>query len=176
MAGSSDVRNIKLGVCRVMFGGVDLGYTKGGVDVSITTETHEVNVDQYGDTPVNDFITSRRVQVTVPLAETTLENAIQIMPGASLVVDLEDTSKRRIEVPTASGTSMLDIAKELVLHPVTNETWEREDDFVLYRCATSGTVEFSYKHDEEKIFPVTFKGYTDDRGRLFAMGDITATA
>lgn len=64
MAGVYDTKNIKLGVCRVSFGGVDLGYTKGGVDVSITTDTHEVNVDQYGDAPVNDIITSRRVEVT----------------------------------------------------------------------------------------------------------------
>lgn len=176
MAGVYDTKNIKLGVCRVSFGGVDLGYTKGGVDVSITTDTHEVNVDQYGDAPVNDIITSRRVEVTVPLAETTLENAISIMPGAYLVTDKEDATKRRIEVTTSIGTSLIDIAQELVLHPVTNESWEREDDFVLYKCATSGSIEFSYKHDEEKIYPVKFKGYTDDRGRLFAMGDITATA
>lgn len=176
MTGVYDTKNIKLGVCRVSFGGVDLGYTKGGVDVSIVTDTHEVNVDQYGDAPVNEIITSRRVEVTVPLAETTLDNAISIMPGATLVTDKEDATKRRIEVPTCIGTSLIDIAQELVLHPVTNESWEREDDFVLYKSVTAGSVDFSYKHDEEKIYTVKFKGYTDDRGRLFAMGDITATA
>ncbi|EGT88588.1 hypothetical protein ABNIH1_18950, partial [Acinetobacter baumannii ABNIH1] len=35
---ASDVKNVKLGVCKIMFDGVDLGFTKGGVDVTVSTE------------------------------------------------------------------------------------------------------------------------------------------
>lgn len=85
MAGNTS--NVKLGVCKVLYKGRDLGLTKGGVDVEVTTGTHPVNVDQYGETIVNEFITKREVKVTIPLAETTAENLIAIMPGAAYVTD-----------------------------------------------------------------------------------------
>lgn len=82
---TSDTRNVKLGVCKVYLGGIDLGYTKGGVEVSVTTETHKVQIDQFGITPINENIMGREVRVKCPLAETTLQNMVNIMPGASLV-------------------------------------------------------------------------------------------
>lgn len=82
---ASTTRNVKLGVCQVFLKGLDLGYTKGGVEVSVTTETHEVNVDQYGNTAVNELIMGRDLKVKVPMAETTLENLVAVMPGTTLV-------------------------------------------------------------------------------------------
>jgi len=82
---ASNTENVKLGVCRVVFNGNDLGYTKGGVEVMVTTETHKVEVDQFGRSEINEYIMGRTVKVTVPLAETTLENLTRIMPGATLV-------------------------------------------------------------------------------------------
>ncbi|NQZ53218.1 MAG: hypothetical protein HRT93_03080 [Piscirickettsiaceae bacterium] len=77
--------NVKLGVCDVTLGGVNLGYTKGGVSVEVTTDTHKVTVDQFGESEVNEYIMKRSVKVSVPMAETTLENLVKIMPGATLV-------------------------------------------------------------------------------------------
>lgn len=81
---ASSTRNVKLGVCSVTWDGVDLGYTKGGVEVTIATTTHEVKVDQFGDTPIDDYIMGRTCKAKVPLAETTLQNLARIMPGAVL--------------------------------------------------------------------------------------------
>lgn len=81
----SDTQNVKLGVCKVIYDGVDLGYTKGGVEVGVATETHKVEVDQFGKTAVNELIMARNVSAKVPLAETTLDNLVRIMPGATLV-------------------------------------------------------------------------------------------
>lgn len=83
----SDTANVKLGVCKITFGGVDLGYTKGGVEVEVTTDTHPVTVDQFGESIVNEYITKRDIKVKAPLAETTLDNLVNIMPGATLVSD-----------------------------------------------------------------------------------------
>lgn len=80
----SSTKNVKLGVCSVTFGGVDLGYTKGGVEVTIATTTHEVQVDQYGNTPIDDVIIGRTCKAKVPLAETSVANLARIMPGAVL--------------------------------------------------------------------------------------------
>ena len=82
---ASDTRNVKLGVCKLYYDGIDLGYTKGGVEVQVTTETYKVEVDQFGKSPINELIMSRAVTVKAPLAETTLHNLVRIMPGATLV-------------------------------------------------------------------------------------------
>lgn len=81
---ASSTKNVKLGVCRVFFAGVDLGYTQGGVEVTVKSDTHKVNIDQFGKTTVNETILSRDVMAKVPLAETTLENLVAIMPGSSI--------------------------------------------------------------------------------------------
>jgi hypothetical protein len=83
----SNTQNVKLGVCQVFFNGVDLGYTQGGVEVSVATETHKVNVDQFGKTSINEYIMGREATVKVPLAETTLDNLVATMPGATLLTD-----------------------------------------------------------------------------------------
>ncbi len=83
----SNTNNVKLGVCKVIYDGVDLGYTKGGVEVDVSTDTHPMTVDQFGESLINEYITKRDVKVKVPLAETTLENMVSVMPGATLVSD-----------------------------------------------------------------------------------------
>lgn len=80
----SNTQNVKLGVCNVYLDGVDLGYTQGGVSVEVSTDTHPVMVDQFGESEINEYIMKRSVKVSVPMAETTLENLVRIMPGASL--------------------------------------------------------------------------------------------
>lgn len=81
---ASNTKNVKLGVCKAIFGGYDLGYTKGGVDVTVKTDTHKVNVDQFGKTAINEYIMGRECTAKVPMAETTVENMVAIMPGATL--------------------------------------------------------------------------------------------
>lgn len=81
---ASSTKNVKLGVCKVFFDGLDLGLTQGGVDVTVKTDTHKVNVDQFGKTSINEIIMGRDVMAKVPLAETTIENMVTIMPGSTL--------------------------------------------------------------------------------------------
>lgn len=172
----SNTQNVKLGVCRVTFGGTDLGFTKGGVEVSVETQTHEVTVDQMGDTPINEYITSRSCTVTVPLAETTLENLVKVMPGATLVTDTQETSKKYVTVPTATGQSLLKVAQVLILHPIANADNDKSDDFTVMRAATAGAMSYSYKLDDERIFSCEFKAYADEDGNLFKVGDTSAVA
>lgn len=172
----SNTQNVKLGVCRVTFGGTDLGFTKGGVEVSVETQTHEVTVDQMGDTPINEYITSRSCTVTVPLAETTLENLVKVMPGATLVTDTQETTKKYVTVPTATGQSLLKVAQVLILHPIANAENDKSDDFTVMRAATAGAMSYSYKLDDERIFSCEFKAYADEDGNLFKVGDTSAVS
>ena len=100
---ASNTNNVKLGVCKAFFNGVDLGYTKGGVEVSVKTDTHKVNIDQFGKTSINEYIMGREVNAKVPMAETTLENMVMIMPGATLTQAGGTTASGTITFATAAS-------------------------------------------------------------------------
>ncbi|UIN38284.1 hypothetical protein [Methylobacterium oryzae] len=169
---ASDTKNVKMGVCAVFFGDEDLGYTKGGVSVEVTTDTHEVEIDQFGKSPIDEVIMGRTVTAKVPLAETTIENMVKIMPGAVIVTDKDDPTKKKVVIPNGVGTSLLKIAKELRFHPKSNAATDTSDDFVIPLAATAGGLQFAYELENERIYNCTFKGYPDPKdGTLFYVGD-----
>lgn len=171
---ASDTKNVKFGVCNVKYNDIDLGYTKGGVEVTVETNTHEVTVDQFGETPINESIMGRRITIKVPLAETTVENLIKIMPGARLEKDAVDETKTVVVVPSGVGVNLLDSAKKLVLHPKNLDADDHSEDLVVPCAATPGGMTFSYKVDDERLFDIEFKGYPDADGNLFYYGDTSA--
>lgn len=173
----SDTKNVKLGVCKVTYDGVDLGYTKGGVEVSVTTETHRTEVDQFGKSPISETIMGRDCKVKVPLAETTLDNLIAIMPGATLVTDGADPLKKRVDVTNGIGYNLLDNAKILILHPQALADNDYSQDFNIPLAATPGALTFAYKLDDERIFNTEFSAYPNAATkRLFSVGDLLASA
>lgn len=173
---SSDIKNVKLGVCQVIWNGIDLGYTKGGVDVTVKTDTHKVLIDQFGKTPINEYVMGRECTVKAPLAETTTDNMLQVMPGAFKVIDGSDPNKIRVEVPSGVGVNLLDYAYPLILRPVGKAKGDRNDDFVLHRTATPGSLSFSFKLEDERVFSTEFSGYPDTTGSVFSVGDFWANA
>ncbi len=170
----SSTQNVKVGVCTVDFGGTNLGFTKGGVSVSVTTETYSVTVDQFGDTAISEIITGRTVTVSTPLAETTLENLVQVMPGATLI---GTGASKKVEVVDAVSTDLLSISDKLTLHPQALAETDKSEDFVIPYASTPGQIEFAYELNSERVFNCEWKGYPDPTSRiLFIFGDETATA
>lgn len=168
--------NVKLGVCSVTYNSIDLGLTKGGVEVDVSTETHEVIVDQFGNAPVNEYVIARKVTIKVPLAETTLINLAAIMPGTTIITDGVTPTKKRADITNATGINLLALAHKLVLHPKALGALDKSEDFVVPLAGTSGAISFAYKLDEERIFNVEFKAYPNSTsGLLFTIGDETAT-
>lgn len=104
---ASDTRNVRLGVCQIKFGGYDLGYTKGGVEIEVKTETKKIMVDQFGNSEINEYILGRTCMVKVPMAETTLYNLVEVMPGATLAMSGGAAASATITfatLPTAATT------------------------------------------------------------------------
>ncbi|CDT52556.1 conserved hypothetical protein [Vibrio coralliirubri] len=176
-ATGSSTENIKLGTCRVTYDGQDLGLTAGGVEVEVTTSTHETTVDQFGETVVKEILTGRNITVSVPMVETTIENLVTIMPGATLVTDGSDPDKKKVEVGASVGADLLSSAKELVLHPIGLADTDKSEDLTIPLAATPGGMNFAYTLDQERVYQANFKGYPDlsKDGLLFIYGDTTAT-
>jgi hypothetical protein len=175
MPTTPNVENVKLGAANVLWGTDDLGFTKGGIDVAISTITKEVTVDQFGPSAVNEYIQGRTVQVTVPLAETDLNKLALALPGSTLVTGAG--GKLKLVVGTASGTALRALGKKLVLHPTGLPAGQKNDDFVVKLAAPVGDIEFAFNFEDERVYNVTFKGFPDNAtGELFTFGDETAVA
>lgn len=171
----SNTANVKVGVATLDFDGTDLGYTKGGVEVEVTTEKYTVTVDQFGQTPINDYIIGRTIMVTTPLAETTVDNLVFIMPGATKIVDSVDSEIVKAEVQSGVGTNLIDNVGELTVSPLA--TSDASEDIVIPRAATGGNMSFAFNLDSERVFNVQWHGYPDPTTKvLFIMGDKSASA
>ncbi|HED1792841.1 Ig domain-containing protein (plasmid) [Citrobacter sp. RHB20-C16] len=157
---NTHVKNIKLGACAVSFGGVDLGYTKGGVQVEVATETLKVTVDQHGQTTMSELVQGRNITITAPLAESVLQNMVDLMPGSTL--SEEDNA---VTITSAQGVNLIDVAKELILTP------QDTTDYVLTipKAATAGNFTMTYQSDDVRVFSVQFTAYPDDSGVLGKM-------
>ena len=101
---NNNIENVNIGPAKIFWNGVDLGFTKGGVEVSVETGTHDVTVDQFGESPIDQIIMSRRVNVKVALAETSIENLVRTMPGAKLVHTSGAYAEGWIQFPTSQPT------------------------------------------------------------------------
>jgi hypothetical protein len=173
---STNANNVQLGTCSVIWGSTDLGLTKGGVEVSITTETYKIVVDQFGSTEVNEYITGRNAMVKVPLAETDLTILASVIPGSTLVTDGVTPSKKKVNVGTTTGTSLRSYAQQLVLHPIAQSSGSKNFDFTIPIACPKGEFNFAYKLDEERVYNVEFYALPDlSTGLLYVIGDPTAT-
>lgn len=103
---ASDTKNVKVGPCMVFLDGKDLGYTKGGVEVEVTSETYRTEVDQFGKTAISEVIMARNCKIKIPLAETTVQNMAKNFPGSSIETDgVRPAGSIQIGVnPTANQT------------------------------------------------------------------------
>ena len=169
---SNQTTNVKLGVCKITLGGDNLGFTKGGVEVQVETESHIVSVDQLGTTPISEYITGRSCMVRVPMAETTLDHLVAIMPGAAKTTVAGPPARNYATVSTGVGTELREEAKVLRLHPISLPEVDTSEDFIVPLAATTGALTFAYKLDEERVFNVEFKAYADNTGKLFYVGDV----
>jgi hypothetical protein len=160
--------NLKLGPCNVTFKDTDLGLTKGGVEVEFTTEVANITADQFGDTIIDDIIRGRMIKVRVPMAEADLSKLTAVIPGSTLV----GTTNRKLVINAAVGTSLRALAGVLQLRPKGETT--AENDVTIPLAMPKGDMQFSFKHDEQRVYAVEFTGYVDlDNDELFVLGDPT---
>lgn len=165
----SNVLNVKLGTCKVYFGGTDLGHTIGGVEVTYTPEYHETKVDEFAG-PAERWLVGEKMSAKVPLAE----NVLSVIKEA--ITHATDNSDH-ITVGSKAGKRSSTYAKLLVLHPVANEASDYSDDVGIYKAHVANEITIGYKNDGEQIIEAMFEGLVDENredGNLLGMiGDST---
>lgn len=168
----ADITNVKLGVCSVTFNGVDLGHTKGGVEVSYEPVYQDLAVDKYGETPINKVLTGEKLTAKVPLAEFTIANMKVAMPNTTF----GGAGNARVTLGKSAGALQSANAYQLVLHPISEGT--RAHDIVFYKAVVTSQIVISHKNDEQKVVEVEFTALLDeskaDGNYLGMIGDSTA--
>ncbi|MCU6709356.1 hypothetical protein M6D81_11620 [Paenibacillus sp. J5C_2022] len=171
---------IQLGPCKVTFDfdglePVTFEQTQGGVVLTYEETTRDVPVDQLGTTPADVIITGRQASIAVPIVERDLEKLAKIIPGATLVVDGTDPTKKRVDVSALVVERLFPFAKKVKLEPL--DTASTADDIVvLHKAAPSTNLNYTYSYDNELVTNTTFRAFPDDTGQLISFGDPDATA
>lgn len=166
-------KTIDVGSCTATFGGTALGKSKGGVKVSFSSETTEIETDQ-DLAIVDEIITKLGIEVEYPMTEIDFETLQLCLPGSVLVTDATTPTKQQIVVNGNAGGSLLDYADELVITPSSGKAIGK---LTLFNAAPVPNLELSYEKSGQRVYSIKFKGYVDTTtGKLFAFGDTTAVS
>lgn len=164
-----DITKVKMGPCSVSLDGTEAGHTQGGVTVEYAPIYHDMVVDKYGQTVIEKILIGEGLKVTVPLAEATLANLEIGIPAGT------DVTSQRVTIGKDAGERMAQYAKELVLHPLENDSDDLSEDVVLHQALVSEPFEFKFGNDGEKILEVVFQAILDESkdsgNRLGFIGD-----
>jgi hypothetical protein len=150
---ANDASNITLGTCNVTFNSVDLGHTKGGVEVNVTSEIREITVDEYGTSPVNAYTIGQRVEVKMTLSEFTWANLSKVIQDATL-----EAGATVDEVNIGKAAGNLITPQQLVLTPLNAAGYV----ITIYRAIPLGNVVVPFKTEEETVYEVTFVALIDE--------------
>lgn len=154
----ADATKVNMGVCNVEFDSTDLGYTKGFVKVSYSSETLEKTVDQM-DTPIDELITKQILEVEVPLAEKNLEILDDLLPGTTLTTGTgADAGEFKLELDGVSGGSLGDLGKKMVIKPVGGD---EHDWLTIYKAVPIPSFDMSYDKENIQTFTFKFKAVPD---------------
>jgi hypothetical protein len=168
----ADATKMRVGVCTVVFNGVDLGHTQGGVEVTYEPTYHDMMVDKFGETVVEKKLIGEKLTAKVPLAEYTIANLKAAMPQGQYA----GVANARIHVGKSAGAGALTNSAQLVLHPQNEGT--RAYDVVFHKAYVAATITLPHKNDEDKIIEVEFVALVDesksDNNYLGFIGDSTA--
>jgi hypothetical protein len=168
-----DLTKIQLGVCNVTFNGVDLGATKGGVELSYKGNWHYVTADQTGTTKLKKYLIGEEASAKTNLLEKTADNLVAACAGAAQKII--DGAKTKVIFGRSPGFQALSYV--LTLHPIASGA-SVADDVTIYKASGTAEISQGFKLDDETVIPVTFEALADptrtDGDYLMAIGDPTA--
>lgn len=134
------------GACQITHGGVDLGHTLDGVELSVARETADVFVDRYGSSPVDKVITGTVAVAKFKLAQFDNRQLDTALPEGQ---NIDTATNDQTAIGTDSGYSLRQNAKQLVIHPLKYAAGDLSHDITLYLAVNTSDVVLPYKVDEQ---------------------------
>lgn len=163
--------NLRLGICRVTYDGVDLGSTLNDVVVKPTFEKAPLHADQAGTTVLDNKISGIKIEVDTTLAEVGLKaNWKVVFPHSELV----GTSPQQVTFYNAIGAGDLANAKELILHPLELADADKSEDYLFYKVISTEVSEIHMSPKAQrglKVVWTVLPDYTKTPALFFVHGD-----
>lgn len=171
---AEDITQVNLGICSVTLNDVNLGFTKGGAELTYKGTWVKLAVDQQGITPVKKVFTGEEVSVKTNLSQLSHDNLVAACGGAG--TKITDGTKHAVTFGREPGFEADSYV--LSLHPEYMGA-SLENDVTIYKASGIADVASAFKLEDGTVIPVTFEGIADltraDKDRLWRFGDATAS-
>lgn len=178
---AKDITNIQLKACDVDFGGIDLGYLDGNIELTFEEPVQDITSHQTGPQVIGNIRLPKTAEITLAMKETTIAKLKEVFGSAGGTHTPTGTGATEVFGFGSSKdfTSTMPDAKRLVLHPLGAGT-SKAQDVTAWKAypQLNGAIVFS--GEEFQTYPVTFKIYPDTTKpaeiNLLAFGDTSQTA
>jgi hypothetical protein len=144
----------------VTLGGVDLGHTVDGAEISIERELTEVKTDLYGNTPVDMVVAGQKATVKLKLAEITPGIFSYVVPESDW--DVGTSNREQIHFGTKAGYQLRNDALQLVITPQGGSNVNNSKTITFFKAVSTDNATVAYKIDEQSVFEVTFTALVDE--------------
>jgi len=155
----ANIQNVRIGDVDVFLNEIHLGHTKGGVDFKFERSFEDLQVDKYGETPIDMALTGQNLTVEANLAEITNDVMNVAVPeGKYNLGTLDD----KLGLGTDAGYLLRQDAKPLRLHPRNKAATDYSEDIYVWLAVSSEPLELGFKIDEQRVVKVTFRALVDE--------------
>jgi len=156
----ANLNNLKVAAgSRITLGGVDLGHTVEGTELTIERELTEVKTDLYGNTPVDYVIAGQKATIKMKLAEIIPNVFSYLLPEGDYDIGSADD---HVHFGTKAGYSLRSDALELVITPQGGNA-DGNLTITLFKAIQTGNITLAYKIDEQSVWDgVEFTALVDE--------------
>lgn len=129
---------------------IPLGYTQGGIQTEISTETEGIEADQ-SSTAIVNVLSNTTCTVTTPLMEWTKENMLLAFPGAQLRTDAQGKSYVAMTASAQAKTGTLRI------HPTDMPDNDHSKDTFYTNVTPSPNLSFTMDGTAAQVLPIEWQ-------------------
>lgn len=141
--------------------GGDLGRTSGGIEISMESNSVQINSDQTGALVLDDIITGQTVEATMSFLEMTPENWETIV--GSVTGDTYTPSGGNQVVGFGESRlyqSLFDLGGRLVMHPTRFDASDKSYD-ITFPLSAPKPSSINFSGEEPQVMEVTFTALLD---------------
>lgn len=148
------------GPCAITFGGINLGHTLDGVELTIARDTADVLVDRYGSTPVDKVIVGTSAKAKFKMAQWDDRQWDTALPEGQ---NTDTATTDQTGFGTDAGYSLRQDAKQLVIHPLKYANGDQSHDVTLYLCVSTGDITLPYKVKDQLVTEVEMEALVSEQ-------------
>lgn len=147
---TQDTSKTHAGHLKVFIDGASAGVTLGGPEITYEKETLDIETDDFG--LVDKTITTNTATATVRFAQVEPDVLALAIPEATL------TASGTVEVGSARGTSLLSVARRLVL---SGSNGTNSQQWTFHKAFVEEGFELAYNDEEQSVLEVPFRVVPD---------------